>query len=527
MTEQHSALDAIISARYEEIRQLRGQGTDVYPHRFALTHTAAAALAAETDAAVACAGRVVQLRLMGKAAFAHIQDMSGKVQLYIKKDELGDAAYDFFKKHIHAGDFAGAEGRMFVTHSGEKTVHVKKLTLLSKAVRPLPEKWHGLQDTETRLRERHLDLLSNENTRKIFASRTRIIRAIRSVFDAEGFLEVETPTLTPNAGGAAATPFVTTHNALKAQLYMRIALELYHKRLIIGGLDRVYEIGKVFRNEGIDTRHNPEFTLLEAYQAYSDYNGMAQLLEKVVSGCAAAMGVEEVDYHGHKISLKPPFKRLYLPELWKQETGEDIHNILNGKAFNRQKLSELAKRLHVEHDENTPSAKLFDRIFDAKLLHHVIQPAFVMDYPTAITPLAKCKPGDEALVERFEFFAGGGEIANAYTELNDPEDQESRLKEQLRQQADEHNDEADIIDRDFITAMEAGMPPTGGIGIGIDRIVMLLTGQPSIREVVLFPAMKEAAAPQPAPGPDEKEETARHPGETLLKIVREDSQPRE
>ena len=498
MEPQLSTLEEIIKNRYEELKTLRTQGVDVYPHRFPLTHNVEEARAAASGSKVICTGRLVQLRLMGKAAFAHLQDMSGKIQIYIKKDALGDVPYDFFKKHLHVGDYAGVEGQMFITHTGETTINVEKITLLSKAMRPMPEKWHGLQDTEIRFRARHLDLMSNEEVRKIFTQRSKIVRAIRHTLDNEGFLEVETPTLTPSAGGAAATPFVTTHNALKMQMYMRIALELYLKRLIIGGMERVYEIGKVFRNEGIDTRHNPEFTMLEAYQAYTDYEGMAQLLESMFEACTEAIGRDTVEYNGNTISLKTPFRKLYLPELWKETTGEDIHNILDGKSFNRARLLELAKRVHAEHDENTPSAKIFDRIFDAKILPLLVQPAFVMDYPTAITPLAKCKPGDECLVERFEFFAAAGEIANAYTELNDPEDQVGRLREQLRQHEAEHNDEADIIDRDFIDAMEAGMPPTGGIGVGIDRITMLLTGQPSIREVVLFPTLKSLtkAAPQ-------------------------------
>ncbi|MDD2773800.1 MAG: lysine--tRNA ligase [Elusimicrobiales bacterium] len=495
--EPHSTLSEIIANRYGELRAIRSAGTDPYPPRFAATHTVSEARSSAAGSRILCAGRVVQLRLMGKAAFAHIQDMTGKTQVYVKKDALGEAPYEFFKKHIHVGDFVGVEGSLFVTHTGENTVAVEKLTLLSKAIRPMPEKWHGLQDTEIRFRARHLDLLANEEVRRIFTTRSKIVRAIRNTLDNEGFLEVETPTLTPSAGGAAATPFTSYHNALKMPLYLRIALELYLKRLVIGGLERVYEIGKVFRNEGIDTRHNPEFTMLEAYQAYADYDDMARLLESMVEACTETIGACEVEYNNHKVSLKAPFNRLYLPEIWKDKTGADIHEVLEGKSFHRPKLLELCKRLHVEHDENTPSAKLFDRVFDAKLLPMLIQPAFVLDYPTAVTPLAKCKPGDESLVERFEFFAGGGEIANAYTELNDPEDQLGRLSEQMRQQSAENNEEADIIDRDFIEAMESGMPPTGGIGVGIDRIVMLLSGKPSIREVVLFPTLKPDAAPKP------------------------------
>jgi len=355
----------------------------------------------------------------------------------------------------------------------------------------MPEKWHGLTDTEVRFRSRHLDLIANKDVRDIFIARSKIVRAIRRRLDDEGFLEVETPTLGASAGGASATPFETYHNALKTPLFMRIATELYLKRLIIGGMERVYEIGKVFRNEGIDTRHNPEFTMLEAYQAYTDYEGMARLFESIVEACAAELGIDSVEYKGEKVSLKPPFRRLYMPELWKEHVGEDIHNILNGKTFNRPALVALAKRLNVEGGEDTPSAKLFERIFDAKILPLLGQPAFVMDHPTAITPLAKCKPGDEAIVERFEFYCGMEEISNAYTELNDPEDQMGRLTEQMRQKMAEKNQEVDVIDKDFVEAMESGMPPTGGIGIGVDRITMLLTGKPAIREVILFPTLKQ------------------------------------
>jgi len=428
---------------------------------------------------------------MGKAAFGQMQDYSGKIQFYVKKDSVGEQAYDFFKKHVHVGDFLGLKGSIFTTHSGEITVAVSALTLLSKSIRPMPEKWHGLTDTEVRFRSRHLDLIANKDVRDIFIARSKIVRAIRRRLDDEGFLEVETPTLCASAGGASATPFETYHNALKTPLFMRIATELYLKRLIIGGMERVYEIGKVFRNEGIDTRHNPEFTMLEAYQAYTDYEGMARLFESIVEACAAELGIDSVEYKGEKVSLKPPFRRLYMPELWKEHVGEDIHNILNGKTFNRPALVALAKRLNVEGGEDTPSAKLFERIFDAKILPLLGQPAFVMDHPTAITPLAKCKPGDEAIVERFEFYCGMEEISNAYTELNDPEDQMGRLTEQMRQKMAEKNQEVDVIDKDFVEAMESGMPPTGGIGIGVDRITMLLTGKPAIREVILFPTLKQ------------------------------------
>ncbi|MBU2530488.1 MAG: lysine--tRNA ligase, partial [Elusimicrobia bacterium] len=304
------------------------------------------------------------------------------------------------------------------------------------------------------------------------------------------YVEVETPILCAQAGGAAARPFITFHNVYKTELYLRIATELYLKKLIIGGFDGVYEIGRVFRNEGIDANHNPEFTTLEAYRAYSDYNGMAELLETVFSKCCEVMKIDSIDYNGEKINLKPPFERIFLSEMWKKKCGQDIHDILNGKTFNKPNLRKLADSLHIEYTPTTPSAKIFERIFDLKIQPEIKQPTFVMDYPTAITPLAKCKPGDEAIVERFEFFVAGNELANAYTELNDPEDQKGRLLEQMRQRDEEQNQETDVLDKDFIEAMEYGMPPTGGIGIGIDRLAMLFTGKPSIREVVLFPLLK-------------------------------------
>jgi len=429
---------------------------------------------------------------MGKASFAHLKDGTGKIQIYVKKDSVGEESYEIFRKQMHVGDFLGVEGKLFVTHTGELTVNAEKLTVLAKSVRPLPEKFHGLTDAEARYRERYLDLISSEETRAIFVRRSRLVAAIRNVLDSDGYLEVETPVLCAQAGGASARPFITFHNAYKYELYMRIATELPLKKLIIGGFDGAYEIGRVFRNEGVDTRHNPEFTTLEAYKAYSDYNGMAELVETIFEKCALIIGAETVDYDGMKVNLKPPFKRLSLPDAWKEKTGSDIHEVLSGKAFNKENLRKLAARLGIGFAADTPSAKLFDNILDEKIISELDQPTFVMDYPTAVTPLAKCKAGDESLVERFEFFAGKEEIANAYTELNDPEDQKSRLLEQLRQQTEENNGEADILDKDFIEAMEYGMPPMGGIGIGIDRLTMLISGKPSIREVILFPLLRPA-----------------------------------
>ncbi len=487
----------IIGLKVEKARELRARGLDLYPPRWERTHSAEDALrlgeglaeGARTEP-VRAAGRLVQIREMGKASFAHIQDGGTKLQLYLKKDLLGPEAYDFFKKDLHLGDFVGVEGPMFLTKTKERTVEVRSLTLLAKALRPLPEKWHGLQDTDLRYRKRHLDLVSNPEARRIFTARSLLIASIRKSFNALGFLEVETPILLHQAGGATATPFKTHHNALDADLYLRIATELYLKRLIIGGFEKVYEIGRIFRNEGLDTRHNPEFTMLEAYQAYTDFNGMAKLFETVVGEACAALGVESVSYRGETVRLKPPFCRLDLPQAWKDACGEDIHGVLEGKGFRREGLLSLARALHVEAGPDTPSAKVFERIFDAKILPGLVEPTFVMRYPTAITPLAKCVPQDPSLVERFECFIGTEEVANAYTELNDPLDQRERFEEQSRQKAGGH-DEAELLDEDFVQAMECGMPPTGGIGFGIDRLAMVLTATPSIREVILFPTLKQ------------------------------------
>jgi lysyl-tRNA synthetase class 2 len=486
----NSSIAEIVTNNYAKIKAIREKGIDPFPHRFKPTHTMAEAAKLAPEAPATVAGRMVLMRVMGKATFAHLKDGTGKLQIYVKKDAVGEDSYDLFKKQMHVGDFLGAEGKMFVTKTGELTLEVTKLTVLAKSVRPLPEKFHGLTDAEARYRDRYLDLISNDDVREIFVKRSQIVAALRETLNGEGLLEVETPVLCGQAGGASARPFITFHNAYKNELYMRIALELPLKKLLIGGFQGAYEIGRVFRNEGVDTRHNPEFTMVEAYKAYSDYHGMAELVEKLFERFIKIIGTDTVDYNGHKINLKPPFARLSLPEEWKRVTGEDIHNILDGKRFNRPKLVELAKRIHIECGPDTTSAKIFDRILDEKILNALQQPTFVFDHPTAITPLAKCKPGDESLVERFEFFAGTEEIANAYSELNDPEDQKSRLVEQLRQQQEENNGEADILDKDFIIAMEYGMPPMGGIGIGIDRVTMLLTGKPSIREVVLFPLLR-------------------------------------
>ncbi|MBI4052373.1 MAG: lysine--tRNA ligase [Elusimicrobia bacterium] len=474
-------LAEIIIKKQEKLKELRARGIDPYPPRYLKTHSVKDILSLPLGGSARTAGRLILIREMGKASFAHLQDSTGRIQIYLKRDKLGPESYDFFKKDLHIGDFIGAEGAIFKTKTGETTLEVNSLTLLAKALRPLPEKWHGLKDAELRYRHRHLDLIANSEIRALFEIRSKIISAIREVMDGLGFLEVETPVLLSQAGGAAARPFTTFHKALDSELCLRIATELYLKRLIIGGFEKVYEIGRIFRNEGIDTRHNPEFTMLEAYQAYADYHTMAELLEKVIVRSAEAVG---------KKDIKPPFARLYLPDLWKTHCGEDIHQILSGKTFNRPHLIALAKRHGISMEDTTPSAKIFERLFDTRILPHLKEPAFILDHPTAITPLAKLKSGEESLVERFEFFYNSEELANAYTELNDPVDQRERFMEQTRQKEAGRDEEAEILDEDFVQALECGMPPTGGIGIGIDRLVMVLSGKESIREVILFPALK-------------------------------------
>ncbi|HAH05580.1 MAG TPA: lysine--tRNA ligase [Elusimicrobia bacterium] len=490
--------DEIRKLKIDKARELRERGVELYPHRWLRTHSAAQALALgqslEKDAKtepVRVAGRLVQIREMGKASFAHLQDGEAKLQVYLKKDILGEA-YASFVKDFHVGDFAGVEGPVFKTRTGETTVEVRSLTMLAKALRPLPEKFHGLKDTDLRYRKRHLDLLSNPEARALFTARSKIVSAVRKAMDGQGFLEVETPILLAQAGGASAKPFETHHNALDRDMFLRIATELYLKRLIIGGFEKVYEIGRVFRNEGVDTRHNPEFTMFECYQAYADYGTMAELFERIASEICAALGRETLEYRGAPLNLKPPFRRLDLPAAWKERCGEDLHEVLSKKSFNREGLLRLGKKVGLETPEALPSAKLFDRIFDARILELLHEPTFVMNYPTAITPLAKCVPGDESLVERFECFIGTQEVANAYTELNDPIDQRERFEEQARQRAG-GDEETEPLDEDFVEAMEVGMPPTGGMGVGIDRLAMVFTGTPSIREVILFPTLKEEA----------------------------------
>ncbi|MGC9359946.1 MAG: lysine--tRNA ligase [Anaerolineae bacterium] len=479
------------SQRIAKLEQLREQGIDPYPARVYYTHTAAEALAAfearegEEGPHVQVVGRMVSQRIMGRSSFAHLADGSGKIQIYVRQDVVGEESYHLFRRMTDLGDFLEAEGDLFRTRTGEITVRVSSLRLIAKALRPMPEKWHGLRDVETRYRQRYLDLMANENVRQIFLTRSRMVAAIRRFLDDRGFIEVETPILQPIYGGAAARPFVTHHNALDQRLYLRIADELYLKRLIIGGLDRVYEIGHNFRNEGISTKHNPEFTLIEIYQAYADYHDIMDLVEELYSEVAReVLGSDSVTYQGETIDLSPPWRRITMRDAILDATGLDIAELSDYAALWR-----ATQEQELSVGPQPSWGKLVDALFGEHVEPKLVQPTSVLDYPREISPLAKNKPGDPDWVERFEYFIAGMESGNAFSELNDPLEQRSRFAEQGRaiQAGDE---EAHPMDEDFLTALEHGMPPTGGLGFGIDRMAMLFTDQTSIREVILFPQLR-------------------------------------
>jgi lysyl-tRNA synthetase, class II len=433
---------------------------------------------------VSIAGRVMSKRVMGKASFCNIRDIGGDIQVYIRKDEVGEEPYAQFKKY-DIGDIIGIEGTVFKTHTGEVSVKVQKVILLTKSLQILPEKFHGLKDTDTRYRQRYIDLIVNPEVRDTFIKRSHIIREIRYYLDSKDFIEVETPVLVPNAGGAAAKPFSTHHNALDQDVHLRISLELYLKRLIVGGLERVYEIGRVFRNEGLSVRHNPEFTLLELYQAYTDYYGMMDLVEDLFR-CVAqkVLGTTTLTYDGVEIDLSKPFERLTMIEAVKKYANVDFDKIPDEAA-----AKALAKEHHLKYEDRHKRGDIINLFFEEYVEEHLVQPTFVMDHPVEISPLASRKPENPDYTERFELFVTKREMANAFSELNDPLDQRGRFEAQeaLRAAGDE---EANQLDEDFLTALEYGMPPTGGIGIGIDRFVMLLTDSMAIRDVLLFPTMK-------------------------------------
>jgi len=433
---------------------------------------------------VVIAGRMMSRRIMGKASFMDLRDHTDRMQVYVKRDDVGEDRYADFKKW-DIGDIVGVEGFVFRTQKGEISVHAQKITLLSKSLLPLPEKFHGLKDTDTRYRQRYLDLIVNPEVKDAFVKRSRIITEIRNYLNAREFLEVETPVLHNIAGGAAARPFITHHNTLDIDMYLRIALELHLKRLIVGGFDRVYEIGRVFRNEGMDTRHNPEFTLLELYQAYTDYNGMMDLTEELIRTVAKkVLGTAQISYGGTAIDLEKPFERLSMTDAVKKYAGVDFTAVSTV-----EEARELAKAHHIDFEERHGKGDILNLFFETYVEEKLIQPTFIMNHPVEISPLAKRMPGNPAYTERFELFIVGREHANAFSELNDPIDQRERFEAQAALKA-AGDEEANDVDEDFLTALEYGMPPTGGLGIGVDRLVMLLTDSASIRDVLLFPTMK-------------------------------------
>ncbi len=480
-------LSEIRKVRNEKLNDLISKGKNPFEIvSFNRTATAGAILAdydAFEEKTVVIAGRLMSKRIMGKASFGHVMDSDGKIQGYFSRDDMGVDEYMDFKK-LDVGDIVGVEGRVFKTKTGEITLHVTKVTLLAKAMLPLPEKYHGLKDPELRFRQRYVDLIANPEVKDVFVKRSKIVSAVREFLDGEGFVEVETPVLNTLAGGANARPFITHHNTLDVDMYMRIATELYLKRLIVGGFEKVYEMGRIFRNEGMDPKHNPEFTTVELYQAYVDYNEMMNISERLICHCAEkACGSLELSYQGQPVSLARPWQRLTMVEAVRKYTGID---------FDNADLSNLIKQANakgLELDENTSWGNALYKVFDCFVEEKLHGPVFITDYPVEVSPLAKKKPTDNRLTERFELFITCRELANAFSELNDPNDQRERFIAQVKEK-ENGDDEAQPYDEDFCTALEYGMPPTGGLGIGIDRLVMLLTDCYSIREVLLFPTMK-------------------------------------
>ena len=482
------SLNELLRIRREKLTNLHDAGRDPFAiTRYDVTHHSAEILAAGDELVgkeVSVAGRMMVKRIMGKASFCKIQDKQGVIQCYVARDDLGEEAYAEFKK-MDIGDIIGVKGFVFRTKTGEITIHTKELTLLTKSLKPLPEKFHGLQDTDVRYRQRYLDLIVNPEVRDTFVKRSQILREIRRFLDDRGFMEVETPMLVPNAGGAAARPFETHYNALDVDVKLRISLELYLKRLIVGGLERVYEVGRIFRNEGVDTRHNPEFTLMELYQAYTDYNGMMDLTEDMFRHLAKVVcGSTTITYQGTEIDLGKPFERLTMIDAIKKYSGVDFDTVKT-----EEEAKALAKAHNIAFEERHSRGDIINLFFETYCEENLIQPVFIMDHPVEISPLTKKKPTDPTKVERFELFIYGREMCNAYSELNDPIDQRARFAAQDALAA-AGDAEANHTDEDFLNALEIGMPPTGGIGYGIDRLVMLLTDSAAIRDVLLFPTMK-------------------------------------
>ena len=482
-----AAADEERAARLDRLEELRRRGVEPYGGRYPRTHAAAAVKADFERLAgqrVAVAGRVMAVRSHGRATFADVHDASDRIQVHLRQDVLGEESYGLFSL-VDRGDIVGVAGEPFRTQRGEITVQAQSWQLLAKALRPLPEKWHGLKDVDLRYRQRYLDLIVNPDVRRAFTLRSAVVGALRRHLDGLGFMEVETPVLLPLAGGAAARPFMTHHNALDLDLFLRIAIELHLKRLIVGGFERVYEIGRVFRNEGVSTRHNPEFTMLEVYQAYADYEDMMHLTEETVAAVAqVALGTTQITYQGKAYDLAPPWERRLLADEVARRAGVDVTAITDDAA-----AADVAARLGMALDRAPTAAKVVDKIIEDYVEPHLDGPVFLVDYPVAVSPLARRRPDDPALAFRFEAFVAGREIANAFSELADPLDQRGRFLQQAAQRA-KGDDEAHVVDEDFLTALEYGMPPTGGLGIGVDRLVMLLADAPSIRDVILFPTMR-------------------------------------
>ncbi len=489
---QEQDINQLLKVRRDKLKELQENGKDPFAiTKYDVTHHSQEIkdnYEELEEKEVSVAGRMMSKRVMGKASFCNVQDLQGGIQCYVARDNIGEEAYKEFKK-MDIGDVVGVKGTVFTTKTGEISIHVTSLTLLSKSLQILPEKFHGLTNTDLRYRQRYVDLIMNPEVKDTFIKRSRIISAIRKYLDGEGFMEVETPMLVANAGGAAARPFETHFNALNEDLKLRISLELYLKRLIVGGLERVYEIGRVFRNEGLDTRHNPEFTLMELYQAYTDYNGMMDLTENLYRHVAQeVLGTTKIVYNGIEMDLGKPFERITMVDAVKKYSGVDWNQVET-----LEQARELAKEHHIEYEERHKKGDILNLFFEEFVEEHLVQPTFVMDHPVEISPLTKKKPENPEYVERFEFFMNGWEMANAYSELNDPIDQRERFKAQEEQFA-QGDEEANHTDEDFLNALEIGMPPTGGIGFGIDRMCMLLTDSAAIRDVLLFPTMKSQGA---------------------------------
>ncbi len=491
---QEVELNDQLSVRREKLRQLEETGIDPFGGKFVRTHTASSMKEKfaevtkeeleEQKHQVVIAGRIMTKRGKGKAGFAHVQDLTGQVQIYVRQDSVGEEQYDIFDS-IDIGDIVGITGTAFKTKVGELSVKATDFQLLSKSLRPLPDKFHGLKDIEQRYRQRYVDLIVNPEVRDTFVLRSKILQSMRRYLDSRGYLEVETPMMHSIAGGASARPFITHHNALDMKLYMRIAIELHLKRLIVGGLEKVYEIGRVFRNEGVSTRHNPEFTMIELYEAYADYQDIMSLTENLVAHIAQeVLGTMNVTYGDYQVDLTPQWKRLHMVDAIKDAVGVDFW-----QEMTDEQARDLARQHNVPVKETMSYGHVVNEFFEHFVEEKLIQPTFIYGHPTAISPLAKKNQEDPRFTDRFELFIVGREHANAFTELNDPIDQKGRFEDQLKER-EQGDDEAHMMDEDFIEALEYGMPPTGGLGIGIDRLVMLLTNSPSIRDVLLFPQMR-------------------------------------